>query len=379
MILVQWIVPGVRIAQVLGMGLILLCGCNQIQPQNLKEREIQIAYFGPSHPDHPVASGMWQAAEMALEQANRRGGFNGRTLRLIPCWADDPWSGGVNAVARAVFEDKVCAVIGGIDGPTTHLAEQIIVKEHLAMINPSSTDKTVNLAFVPWMFSCLPDDEAQSRILADAIVNRIGPEGRFAVLSADDHDSHLFTVELLKALSAHRKSPSRHIQVNSRDPDMASLDQGMNVSEALLLIAGPETSAKLLIAMRAKGLSAPVFGGPWMGQNLFRQLAGSAAEGVVFPLLWLPSPIADRFIEDFRHRTGYAPDYLAAQMYDAVLLVAEAIQKSGPDRSVLIDSIRDRSPRQGVAGMVQWDSLGRNRRPVGLGTIQNGQIGPLSK
>ncbi|NLH17171.1 MAG: ABC transporter substrate-binding protein [Phycisphaerae bacterium] len=355
----------------LSVGIAL--GCSPVKRIDSSSGEIQIAYFGPDDPNHPVAGEMWQAACMALDKANQIDGFNGRRLRLIPCWAEDPWSGGVNAVTRAVFNEQVCAVIGGIDGPTTHLAEQVVVKAHLAMINPAATDKTVNLAFVPWMFSCLPDDQSQSRILAEAIDRHLGLSGNFVVLSANDHDSQLFTVELLRALGHLRRNPLRHIQFDSQRPDPASFDQMGTHADVLLLIAEPRISANLLINLREKGFTGPVFGGPWMARNLFRRTAGPAAEGVVFPLLWSPSTIADRFIADFRARTGKNPDYLAAQTYDAVLLLAEAIRKSGPDRLDLIDSIRNRSPWQGIAGMIQWDPLGRNQRPVILGTIRNGQ------
>ena len=40
----------------------------------------------------PSPGAMWQGACMAIEQANRAGGFNGRALGLVPCWADNPWS-----------------------------------------------------------------------------------------------------------------------------------------------------------------------------------------------------------------------------------------------------------------------------------------------
>ena len=84
------------------------------------------------------------------------------------------------------------------------------------------------------------------------------------------------------------------------------------------------------------------------------------------------------FVKAFHDRTGKAPDYLAAQMYDAVTLLAEAIRKSGPDRMAIIEALKEMSPWQGVTGIIQWDRLGRNQRPVLLGTIRNGRIQPIS-
>jgi branched-chain amino acid transport system substrate-binding protein len=363
-----------------GLSIVVLCGCNPVSKTGPAMEEIRIAYFGPGDPSHPIAGGMWQGACMAIEQANRDGGFNGSPLRLVPCWADNPWSAGVSQVAKLAFASDTCAIIGGIDGPTTHLAEQVVVKARLALINPAATDKTVNLAFVPWAFSCLPDDQAQAPVLAAAIVRQLGVAGDFVVLSANDHDSQMFTVEILKALGDRNRNPRHHILLDRNEPDPSPFIQTILEfpSDSVVLVAAPQTAARFLRALRDKGFSGPVFGGPWMGQSLFCESAGSAAEGVVFPLLWTPSPAADQFTLDFRSRTGKAPDYLAAQMYDAVMLLSEAIRKSGPDRAALIESLKTLSPRRGVTGIIDWDRLGRNQRLVLLGTFRNGRICPLS-
>ncbi len=99
---------------------------------------------------------MWNAACLAVEQANRAGGYNGLPFRLVAGWSDNPWGSGVTEVARMAYVHKVWAIIGGIDGPSTHLAEQVVAKARLTLLSSASTDKTVNLANVPWMFSCLP-------------------------------------------------------------------------------------------------------------------------------------------------------------------------------------------------------------------------------
>lgn len=366
---------------IIGLSLVVHCGCSPVRNPDPAMEAIRIGYFGPGDPRHPVAGDLWQAACMALEQANRDGGCNGRALRLVSCWADNPWNAGISQLAKLAFDPDTCAVIGGIDGPTAHLAEQVVVKAQLALINPASTDKTVNLAFVPWAFSCLPDDQAQAAVLADAIDRQLGTTGSFVVLSAEDHDSQLFTVELLKALGDRKRNPRHHIQLDRNESDPSPFVQTIPdcPSDSVVLIAAPQTAARFLRALRDRGFPGPVFGGPWMGQNLFLDSAGPAAEGVVFPLLWTPSSAAEGFAQDFRVRTGKAPDYLAAQMFDAVTLLTEAIRKSGPDRTAVIESLKTFSSWQGVTGIIQWDRLGRNQRPVLLGTIRDGRARPLSQ
>jgi ABC-type branched-subunit amino acid transport system substrate-binding protein len=100
--------------------------------------EIPIGYFGPADATHPLAGGMWVAAQLAVEEANRAGGYKGLPFRLLPVWSENPWGTGVTMMARQVFgDDGVWAVVGSIDGSATHLAEQIAAKAQIAIINPA--------------------------------------------------------------------------------------------------------------------------------------------------------------------------------------------------------------------------------------------------
>ncbi|MCR4415072.1 MAG: hypothetical protein NUV77_21850, partial [Thermoguttaceae bacterium] len=61
-----------------------------------------------------------------------------------------------------------------------------------------------------------------------------------------------------------------------------------------------------------------------------------------------------------------------------VKLVAEAVRKAGLNRARIGDALRELSPWQGECGVVRWDNLGSNARPVPLGTIRDGRPSPLA-
>ena len=340
--------------------------------------EVLIGYFGPSSPSDPRAGDMWRAACLAIEQANKAGGYEGLPFRLVVGWSDNPWGSGVKEVARMAYVHRVWAVVGGVDGPSTHLAEQVVAKARLTLLSSASTDKTVNLANVPWMFSCLPGDHVQAPILARAIASRIGKRP-FLLVSAVDHDSHLFTVELTASFVKHRLAPSYHFEFKPGEKDYAALVEKIVDSEApaLVLIAGAQESARLISAVREKGFDGLVFGGPRMGCRSFPEDAGKAAEGVIFPMLYTPGESSDSFEKTFTFRFGHRPDYLAAHTYDGVNLLIAAIRKAGLNRARICDAARTLSPWQGITGSIRWDSLGSNSRSVGLGTIKEGRMQEL--
>jgi ABC-type branched-subunit amino acid transport system substrate-binding protein len=130
-------------------------------------------------------------------------------------------------------------------------------------------------------------------------------------------------------------------------------------------------------ALRAHGYAGPVFGGATLGRIAFREEAGDAAEGAIFPLLVVPSPAWHDFAERFGSRFGREADYAAGHGHDAVRLLVAAVRKAGPNRPRILDEVRALSPWAGVTGTISFDPLGQNERTVSLGTIRGGRIEPL--
>jgi len=348
-------------------------GREQRPPIDIKE--VLIGYFGPNEPSEQRGGDMWNAACLAVEQANRNGGYNGLPFRLVAGWSDNPWGSGVTEVTRMVYVHKVWAVIGGIDGPSTHLAEQVVAKARLTLINPSSTDKTINLANVPWMFSCLPADHLLAPVLAREISSTIENKS-FLLVSAVDHDSHLFSVELAGSFIRHKLSPSYKFEFKPGRDDYDGLVEEIirAGTHAMVLIAPEIESAQIISAVRKRGFKGIIYGGPCMGRHGFVERAGKAAEGVIFPLLYRHGKESDTFDKEYTARFGRRPDYLAAHTYDAVNILIAAIRKAGLNRARIHDQVRAISGWQGITGEIRWDPLGSNSRLVSLGTIRDGSV-----
>jgi len=80
------------------------------------------------------------------------------------------------------------------------------------------------------------------------------------------------------------------------------------------------------------------------------------------------------FRREFEKRYQLSPDYAAASAYDALNLLISAIRRGGLNRAKIGDALRSIGSYQGVTGMIAWDTLGSNTRPVVLGTIRAGMV-----
>jgi branched-chain amino acid transport system substrate-binding protein len=339
--------------------------------------EVVLGWFGPGDPDHLEFGDYWRGAVLALGQENAAGGYRGRPFRLEAAWSENPWKAGVVDVARLVHERGAWAVVGGVDGTTTHLAVQLALKSHFLLLSPGSTDVTADDANVPWLFSLAPSDEAIARALAAALAPPAGA-GRFAIAAATDHDSHATLVALRRALSPLRLAPAALVEIPDDGGAVAgAVEQLLEPRpRRLVVIAPPRLGARVVAAARAAGFADHIVGGPGLARASFARAAGPPAEGVLAPLLVRPS-LDEAFLAAFEARWGERPDAAAALGADAVRLVAEAVRRAGLNRPRIRDAVRALAPWSGASGTVRWDPRGRNAVLVALGRWRAGRLVPL--
>jgi ABC-type branched-subunit amino acid transport system substrate-binding protein len=214
------------------------------------------------------------------------------------------------------------------------LAEQVVAKANLPLVNPAGTDHGIHAANVPWIFSVPPGDNLQAPVLNEAI-RRAGVP--YAVFSSTDHDSRAFLAEL-------KLAPALHVEFEAGAQHSAALAERLPGVKAVVVLADAQDTARVTEAIRATGFKGPVF------SRAMLQLAEIAPA------------FRTRFVARFQH----PPDAAAAHAYDAVTLVVSALGNSGLNRARLRDALQSLSPYQGVSGLVQWDALGRNTRAVRL-------------
>jgi ABC-type branched-subunit amino acid transport system substrate-binding protein len=341
---------------------------------------IAIGYFGPDDPAHALGGDPWLAARMAIEEANAAGGHEGVPFELVPVWSEDPWGTGVARLSQTVYRDGLWAIVGAMDGASIHLAETVVAKARLPLLSAVSTDKTVNAANVPWMFSCMPADDALAGVLTTALLERSG-ERPFTLVSTTDHDSQLVAAEWIKSLSRRGRSPLHHLRVEPGIPRLPETIERVVATavDSVVILAGSDDSARLLVALRRRAPELRLYGGPSMGRRAFLESAGTAADSVLFPSACDPAAPEGPFGRAFREIHGRPPDCATTQVYDAARLLVAAVQDAGLDRARIRDSLRGLSPWPGQAGPIRWGPPGRNLRPVHLATIRSGRVVPAGQ
>ncbi len=344
---------------------------------------VAIGLFAPDKgPGAAAGRSLGRGAELAIAAANQAGGLDGTPFQLITRAADEIW-GSAREVVTLAYEDRVWAVIGGIGGQSTHIAQQVITKAQLPLISPASSDVSLTGINIPWMFCCMPDDEQMIRLLATHIW-RDKRLTRLVAMAAGSYDSQhrLAEFEKQSPLLGKPLALSLTYAPGARDISAQLSLLASAEAQALVLFGTPEEAVQVLRGLRRHDLSPQIFAGPGLATAAFTELAGDLAEGitVVAPCdLSRADPILAAFRVRYRAAYSEPPDHLAAYAFDATQLVIAAIRAGGLNRARIRDALAGGVPYAGVTGEIRFDGTGSNTTPPVLAVIQDSHLISLDR
>lgn len=301
-----------------------------------------------------------QGAELALAEINAGGGIRGDSLIIE--FRDDGGEGSKAAVVAQSFVDdaRITAVVGHVTSGAM-LAAAKVYDGHLPAVatTASSADLT---GISPWAFRVISSDSANGVDLA-RFAERLG-KTRVAILYENDS----YGRGLADAFRRNFGGTVVGIDPIGYDGDRADiyLEWIATRKPDLVFIAGTElTGMAFLREARRRGMTADFLGGDgWTGVVADTAASEGAYVGAPFTALD-PRPEARRFTQAFRARFGHDPDGNAALAYDAVKLLAAAIEAVGPDRARVRDWLANRATGGAFAGVTGPIAFLESGDPVG--------------
>ena len=320
-------------------------------------------------------------AEMAIRNANETGGYKGKKFQLVTRSMEGPWSTGSKQAVDLVYKENVCALMGSHDGRNAHLVEQVSAKERIVFLSAWASDPTLAQAFVPWYFTCVPNDLQQ----ADAFINEIYNKRkliRIVAISDNGYDSKLAMESLVKKIkTAGKREPIEFFYDNPlQDFDEILEKISKSAADGIILFGKPSSSLKFIYQMEKRKMKQKVFG----AISVLDEDESSVQEQEEYRNMilfvsgnWTSTKGLD-FRKDYQKLYGNVPGAVAAYSFDGMSLLIEAIRKAGPDRSEIQKALT-RIRYEGVTGLIQFDDKGKRVGKVNLVEIKNGISEPVEK
>jgi branched-chain amino acid transport system substrate-binding protein len=315
-------------------------------------------------------------AEMAIRKANEKGGYHGYPFELIVRSMEGPWGTGAKEAVNMIFDEGVVALLGSHDGRNAHLVEQVTTKARVVFLSAWASDPTLSQAFVPWYFSCVPNDLQQASALIEEIYERRKIVNVVAV-SDDSYDSNSALKSFVKKVKIAGKADPLQLNYNGTDKNFDKLLNQISKSDVngVVLFGQVSSVKRIILQMRQQKMNLPVFCTlSILNENELSDQELKTFENVVMVTSghWFVSKNTS-FRDEFQKIYGYPPGAVASYAFDGMYLIIEAIKNAGLDRENIQKAL-SKIRYEGVTGSIQFDEKGNRSGTVGLMEIKNGKL-----
>ena len=100
---------------------------------------------------------MLQGSMLAIEEANKKGGYKGIPYKLMVHNDVGLWGAAANEIVK-MDDEKVWAWLGSIDDIVSHVAIRATLKVEIANVNTGDPDPTFTETNIPWVIRVISDD-----------------------------------------------------------------------------------------------------------------------------------------------------------------------------------------------------------------------------
>jgi branched-chain amino acid transport system substrate-binding protein len=330
---------------------------------------------GEGMPDGDAAL---EGIAMAAEEATRSGGVLGRPLRLVVRDTKSSEEASIEAVKLLVEEDKVVALIGGLsEGGTAAVAEADrlgVPVVAIASTLPGVPERE------PWVFRPSYVDFLSGGAMA-SVAASLGVRRCVVLYDPASAYAKKLALDFGKAFKRGRAVTITGEPFRTGATDFREHIERIKAKnpEAVYLPAPGALAGAILKQARKEGLDVPFLGAGTWDSAAFLANAGGAAENCYLPARFLPdsdSKMVGVFNDAFRKKhEGRDPSALSALGYDAVAILARAIQSAGgTDPAAIQQELAGIRNFPGLTGPITAAPESAITRPVNILKVENGKF-----
>jgi branched-chain amino acid transport system substrate-binding protein len=350
------------------------------------------AIFSITGPGSSLGIPERDTALMLEADVNAKGGVKGPDGKLHPLKlviyddASDETKA-VLAAKKLIDEDKVTAIVGTTLSGTSLAIVDTVQKAQVPLVSCAAAIKIVEPAAErKWVFKTPQSDHLIVGVLVDYLKAR--GLGKVGWLNVDYAFGQLGWIEFEKAAQKAGLAIVANEKFGQKDVDMtAQLTRVKAAGPQAVVIWSIPPSASIATKNYADlGITAPLFQSHGIGNKKYIELAGPAANNVIFPAgkLLVAEQLADNdaqklvllaYARDFEAKYG-SRNTFGGHAWDAVQLVLRAMEQAGPDRPKVRAAIEGTRNFVGVTGVFDFspaDHNGLDRRAVTMIQIADGQ------
>lgn len=356
---------------------------------------IKIGLSGPyTGGSSPMGVSMRDGARMAAAEINKAGGVLGRQIQLVERDDEAKNERGVQVAQELINRERVVATVGFINTGVALAAQRFYENAKIPVMNAVATGSQITKQFLPpqyadnYIFRTSAADVIQAEMITEQAVDKDGFK-KVAIFADSTNYGQLGREDLEKALARRGLKAVAEEKFNIGDVDMTPQllrAKGAGAQAILTYGIGPEL-AHVANGMATLGWKVPMIGSWTLSMSNFIDNAGKNGNGAMMPETFIQegnTPKRKQFIADYQrtYKVERIPSPVsAAQGYDAMYLLAAAIQQAGSTDGVKIREALENLQKP-VVGVIKTykrpythdDHEAIQKADVVMGMVKDGQV-----
>ena len=324
-------------------------------------------------------------AQLAVEEINRAGGIANRQIELIV--RDDRGTPeGAVAADSELVEAGVVAIVGHATSQQTLAAYHVTEKSGTILFSPSASTPELS-GLKDHFFRILVTTEAEAYVTAKHIFEQRDISDMAILYDSGNTEYARPLISAIKEelpkyggrLSAELALlPDNPADVTDRLAELKRLGP-----ESIYIIASPSDAAFVAQRILLDGWQPPLFAAAWAFSDKVIKDGGRAVEGmriIVVGLPGTPSPRQRQFSAQYKERFGIEPKLVDDNAFDAVSLLAVALEKTKGKATDLAHELLKIRGFEGVSGTINIDSHGEGivKREWSVMAIEDGRFASVA-
>ena len=318
-------------------------------------------------------------AILAIEEINARGGVAQRELELIA--KDDCCSGKkAREVDKELIEKNVVAIVGHMTSSQSVAALPVVQEKGVVMLSPTAS--TPRLSGKKDMFFRVQGSAEQSAL---ALGNFAGARLNLKRVNiALDIENLEYTVpykqQFVKGFKEQQGEVLQECRFSSN-----KLKNWQSVLDCLakkdpkgiLIVASARDSAALIQGIHQQNPDLELLLSGWAATNSLLAQGGQAVENSYLIRTGYPDKerkVFKDFVRGYLQRFGQEPSFAAVQGFQAVKILARALEKTKGKREGLADALQEVEIAESLNGLVKLDEYGDAVCPVTILKVLDGDF-----
>lgn len=315
---------------------------------------------------------------LAADQLNSDAPFVDHPIKLIVEDSQSKATHAVSSFRKLVDIDNVPVVVGLLTSDEALSCAPIAEQTKTVLFSSGAASTKLKFAG-DYIFRNRESTDLQAKAIAKACIEKSG-KGGIAVLHANAANAVSYRDSFIKAVENIGGNVLGVVAFNEGKTDYrAEIEQLRALNPKAVYLAGYDTELGIILKQcKEVGFVVDFYASAGAVSKKLLEIAKEGAEGLVCATAPFEAnsqdPHIKAFVSSFEERYGKSPDWLAANSYDAIQILADILKKGAKTADQIKEGLYATKYFPGVAGITTFDEYGEVIKPITIIIVKNGSF-----